>query len=343
MNYPNSQWYAIAWDREISKRPLARRVCDLDVVLFRKGDGTIAALADRCWHRGAPLSMGRVIGNGQIQCPYHGLTYDADGRCSRIPGQSRIPSAASVPAYQTTRQFGLVWIWIGDSTSAADGAVPDLHWNDDPGWTGDGGYLRVACDYRLLIDNLMDLTHETIASSASIRDEKLQTAPIDVTATHDEVVVQRVVFDHQPAPFWKRAIVNEFNSEANCDRWQIIRYHPPTTITVDVGVAITGTGGPGGARDRAVSGFVLNALTPETATSTHHFWSFVRDFDLENRGLTRETQQAIGAVFAEDAALLERQQINAARAPIDHSTSLELDRGPEYARRLLARRMAEQA
>jgi len=86
-------WYIAAWADEIGgEQPLARRICNEPIVLFRDSTGRAAALADRCCHRAAPLHMGTVVKEG-IQCGYHGLVIDGYGRCVRIPGQRLIPEA----------------------------------------------------------------------------------------------------------------------------------------------------------------------------------------------------------------------------------------------------------
>ena len=81
-------WYIGAWADEIGGEPLARRICGEPIVLFRDRQGSAAALADRCCHRAAPLSMGTIVEDG-IQCGYHGLIFDAAGTASISPGKSR--------------------------------------------------------------------------------------------------------------------------------------------------------------------------------------------------------------------------------------------------------------
>ena len=88
-------WYVAAWDR---MRSAARTCCgrtllDIPVVLYRREDGAPVALEDRCCHRHAPLSKGKLKGDN-VECPYHGLLYDPSGRCIRVPGQTAIPPNA---------------------------------------------------------------------------------------------------------------------------------------------------------------------------------------------------------------------------------------------------------
>ena len=98
MAFLENCWYAAAWDDEIGESPLARRILDRPVVLFRGEDGRAAALADRCIHRHAPLSHGRVE-DGGIRCGYHGLLFAKDGTCIEVPGQTRVPPGARVESY----------------------------------------------------------------------------------------------------------------------------------------------------------------------------------------------------------------------------------------------------
>src|SRR5882724_6184743 len=92
-------WYIAAWADELGQTPLARRICDEPVVLFRDQAGRAAALVDRCCHRAAPLSRGVLVPQG-IQCGYHGLTFDGDGRCVAVPGQGNISDKARVRSYK---------------------------------------------------------------------------------------------------------------------------------------------------------------------------------------------------------------------------------------------------
>lgn len=335
--FVQNQWYVAAWDHEVGRTPLARTVCDEPVVLYKKIDGDVVALADRCWHRMAPLSMGRVLDTDEIQCPYHGLRFRADGRCTRIPSQDRIPKNACVRAYPVVVRHRFVWVWIGDTESADAASIPDLHWNDEPGWIGEGGTIALKANYKLLVDNLMDLTHETYVHASSIGDEFLPSAPIKTRVDDGTVVVERFVEDHQPAPFWKHAIRNAHGTEANCDRWQVIRMTPPSTIVIDVGVAVAGTGGLDGNREQAVNGMVLNAITPETESSTRYFWNFVRNFDLANRSLTNELQATVAGVFAEDEEMLEGQQRAIDAMPAYRLANLNIDAGSVRARQLIER------
>jgi vanillate O-demethylase monooxygenase subunit len=82
-------------------------------VVFRGAGGVISALEDRCVHRLAPLSLGRVEGDA-LRCMYHGLLYDPNGKVTQIPGQTMIPGRACVRHYAVAEQSGWIWVWMGE-------------------------------------------------------------------------------------------------------------------------------------------------------------------------------------------------------------------------------------
>ena len=74
-------WYIAAWSEDVADKPFPRRICNEAIVFFRdKHSGKIAALADMCCHRGAPLSLGTVVEEG-LECGYHGVVHDCSGKC----------------------------------------------------------------------------------------------------------------------------------------------------------------------------------------------------------------------------------------------------------------------
>lgn len=328
--FVRNRWYAAAWSHEVGRSLLARTLCGEPVVMYRCEDGTAAALLDRCWHRAAPLSLGRLDGD-QVICGYHGLAYDPAGRCVGMPHQDQVPPKACVKTFPTVEKHRLLWVWIGEQERADAALVPDLHWNDDPGWVGEGGTKYIRADYRLLLDNLLDLTHETFVHSTSIGDEHLPGAPIETERHGETVTVTRWIRDHEPAPFWKNALARP----GNCDRWQIVRFEAPSTISIDVGVAPAGTGAPEGDRSQGVNGMVINAITPETPETTWYFWNFVRSFRIDDAQVTDDIQRSIDAIFDEDAVMLAAQQRTIEQTAGMRLASLAIDAGGRLARGIL--------
>src|SRR3712207_6900920 len=110
--FPLNAWYAAAWSHEIKHELAARTVCNKDMVLYRRSGGEVAALEDACWHRLLPLSMGHLKGH-EVVCGYHGLVFNAAGRCTYMPAQKTINPSACVRAYPVAERHRLVWIWAG--------------------------------------------------------------------------------------------------------------------------------------------------------------------------------------------------------------------------------------
>ena len=130
-------WYVAAWSEEVGRKPLQRWLLNEPLAMWRRRDGTPAALADRCPHRGAPLSNGRIVGD-DIECGYHGLSFCGDGGCTAVPGAGTLPAGLSTRAYPVVERWGRIFIWMGDPALADEAKIPDYHWKDDPGWAGRG-------------------------------------------------------------------------------------------------------------------------------------------------------------------------------------------------------------
>ena len=254
-------WYVAAKDQEIGRKPFGRIILGEPVVFFRSEDGTPIALEDRCPHRRLPLSMGKLVGDDVLQCHYHGLRFDRTGACVRVPGQDAIPATAKVKTYPVVERYKWLWIWMGDPALADPAQIVDYHWLDDPNWGAKTDYLHAECNWQLVNDNLLDLTHLAFVHETTIGNMALvEHAAVRVQRTPQGVQVTRWIID-QPAP---PTFVKVGGFTGNVDRWQIIDYMPPSFIRLDVGATPTGTGAPEGRRVGGIQMRNLNAMTPET-------------------------------------------------------------------------------
>lgn len=157
--YVRDAWYMAGWDKDIaSAAPYAQSILGEPIVLYRKPDGGIVALEDRCVHRLAPLSMGRCEG-ANLRCMYHGLLFDPTGACIAIPGQDIVPSTARVRAYPAIEKDSGVWVWMGDPAAADEALIPPFVGYHDPAWAMEPGRLDYAAPAKLIHDNLLDLSH----------------------------------------------------------------------------------------------------------------------------------------------------------------------------------------
>lgn len=331
--FVRNRWYVAGWDSEIDRKPLARTICGEPIVLYRRLDRSIVALQDACPHRLLPLSLGIKEGDN-LRCRYHGLLVDGDGRCLQMPIKGDTPPAnLRVPTYPTVERHRFVWVWIGDPARADPALVPNLWPCEAPGWVFDGGYYRIGCDYRLLIDNLMDLTHETYVHQGSIGQPELLEAPIDTRVEGDRVFVTRWMPDIDAPPFWRDAL----KKEGPVHRWQICEFVEPSSVIIDVGVAPADSGATIADHDQGVRGFVIDSMTPESATSCHYFWGMARNFDIADQGFTARFKAQQARVFAEDLEILEAQQRSIEALPGQRLRVFNIDAGGVHARAVIDR------
>ena len=337
-SYPLNAWYAVSWDYEIAKgRMLPRTICEKPLIFYRKLSGQAVAMDDACWHRLAPLSKGTLRGD-IVVCPYHGLEFEPGGRCVHMPSQETINPSACVRTYPLVEAHRLAWIWMGDPAKADLALVPDLHWNDDPEWAGDGGTLHLKCNYLLAVDNLMDLTHETFVHAGSIGNEAVAEAPFDVNHSDGYVRVTRWMMDAEPPGFWGAQLADHTAHKGNVDRWQIIHFHAPSTITLDVGVTAAGKD-----RTEGVGARINFAITPETEGTTHYFWTGMRDFDLQSQSRTNVWRTGVVMIFAQDEAILDAQQRAIEANPDKVFYDLNIDAGGAWARRKITQMIEAEA
>ncbi|MBL8376689.1 MAG: aromatic ring-hydroxylating dioxygenase subunit alpha [Burkholderiales bacterium] len=340
--FVRNAWYVACTSDEVAERPLGRRICGEALVLFRDGAGRVAAMEDFCPHRGAPLSMGKVSG-GRLVCGYHGLEMGADGRTAAMPCQ-RVHAFPAIRAYPVLERHGFIWIWPGDPARADAALMPVLPWGDNPAWAYGGGMFHVGCDYRLMIDNLMDLTHETYVHADSIGQKEIDESPPRTTLEGEHVVTARHMQDVPAPPFWRAALRGAgLADDVPVDRWQVCRFSLPSHVMIEVGVAHAGLGGIGAPDERKASSIVVDFLTPESETSMWYFWGMARRFRPEDAALTETIRAGQQRIFSEDLAMLEAQQRNLAAQPARRLLKLNIDAGGVQSRRLIDRAIAEEA
>lgn len=338
MSWIENAWYVAAWDKEVDRAPLARTICGRPVVLYRKLDGVVVAMRDACPHRLLPLSMGMREGDS-LRCLYHGLKLGPDGVAEEMPLKSDpVNRSVCAETFTVVEKYRFVWIWIGDKAAADPALIPDLWPCAATGWAFEGDYYPVRCDYRLLIDNLMDLTHETHVHVGSIGQPELLETPIDTRVEGDKVFVTRWMTGVDAPPFWRGAL----KKDGPVDRWQICEFLLPSAVIIDVGVAPVGAGASIERHDQGVRGFVIDVMTPENEWSTHYFWGMARNFATDDAGFGARFKTQQGGVFMEDVAVLEAQQRSIAANPHLKLRAYSIDEGGVRARQIIERKRREQ-
>ncbi len=340
--FPKNAWYVACSQAEITDKPLGRTICGERLVFFRGPDRQVAALEDWCPHRGAPLSLGQVI-DGKLVCGYHGLEMGCDGKTIAMPGQ-RVRGFAPIRSIPVAEVAGFVWVWPGDPALARRDLLPELPWADNPDWAYGGGLYHIQANYQLMIDNLMDLTHETYVHSTSIGQKEIDQTPCTTRTEGDHVYTSRFMNGIEPPPFWKMALkMNDLPTDQLVDRWQICHFAPPSHVFIEVGVALLGQGGKDAPADKKAATTVVDFITPETETTMWYFWGMARRFKPRDEGLTAQIREGQGRIFAEDQEMLELQQRNLSTYPGRKLLALNIDAGGVAARRVIERMVAEEA
>jgi len=337
-------WYVACTEAELESlgnKPLGRTICNEKMVFFKGPDGHIAAVEDFCPHRGAPLSLGKVC-EGKLVCGYHGLEMGCEGKTVHMPGQ-RVRGFPAIKAFAVAQRYGFVWVWPGDQTKADQALLPQFEFFDNPAWAYGGGLYHVKADYRLMIDNLMDLTHETYVHATSIGQPEIDETPCTTTVEGEQVILQRHMSGIQAPPFWQMAMsANGLDPQVKVDRWQICRFTPPSHIMIDVGVSLAGHGGFHAPPEVKAYGVVVDFITPETETSHWYHWGMARQFKPHDAELTNKIREGQGKIFNEDMEMLQLQQANISQWPERKLLLLNIDSGGVQSRRIIDRLLAQE-
>ena len=277
MEFLRDIWYMAGWDDEISQKPILRKIADEPIVLYRTDDGGVVALADTCPHRFAPLNLGTVV-EDTIQCPYHGLRFDASGACVHNPhGDGRIPAAARVKSYPVVERDTIIWLWIGDAARQDPSRIKDysiLNQHDRFTYTF-GGTLTMNTRYDLIIDNLMDLSHAAYLHLKTLGTEAVVRGHTKVYTDGTTVHSNRMCPNGLPIPLMPLA--GACKPDDYVDFWADIEWSPPANLYLETGIVPAGQPRD----DKAKLMPSVQILTPQSENVTTYFiklfWNFNRE------------------------------------------------------------------
>ncbi len=157
-----SLFHPVAQSDDLGGRPLAALLMGERLVLWRDAGGTVHAAADRCPHRGAALSMGRVEGD-TLECAYHGWRFDGSGRCVAVPALPDFvpPAEHRACMYSARVAYGLIWVALrADVPDASPGLLPVFAAEDDARLRKvNCGPYDVATSGPRIIENFLDMSH----------------------------------------------------------------------------------------------------------------------------------------------------------------------------------------
>ena len=335
-------WYVAAWSHELEAGKIAARtIVDQPLALYRKGDGAVVAFEDRCCHRFAPLSLGRLE-QDNLRCMYHGLKFAPDGRCIEIPGQPLIPQSAFVRCYPTVERGSWVWIWMGEADKADASQIPSSISLTDPGYVLKASHLDYVADYLLIDDNLLDLSHLSFAHEKTLgldmpqwADERPRMTPLD-----RGLRFERWLRNHPPRGFMKKL-------GERVDIWTTYDFLFP-------GIFLQRTNFyPVGSAERFKDGqprepplFLRiddQAVTPIGARGSRYFYAAgARSSDIDP-GRVERLFATTETAFNEDKSIIEAQQKLIDLEPARRMLPTSLDAGPTQFRRLVDRLIEAEA
>jgi vanillate O-demethylase monooxygenase subunit len=277
----------VAHSHEVTGKPLAIRLLDERVVVYRLSDGSVVAARDICYHRGVPLSLGHVEGD-EIVCRYHGLRYDRSGRCTCIPAHpgGAISPRLRLDVYQAQEKYGLVWVRLVDNGPQES---PELvEWNDPD-------YLQVQLDSVDIkaaagrqVEGFLDVSHFAFVHKESFGEPDNPVVPdYKVTNTERGFVSDYISTVSNYAHGYKHLAPPDF-------QWQR-RFEVFLPFTAKLTVTFPGSG----------KLHILNAASPVSARKTRLFVPLCRNFDKD--APIEQTLDFNYQVFAEDIEIVETQ------------------------------------
>ncbi len=332
-----NSWYVAALDDElIDGKLLSRTLLGEHVLIYRGESGAVVALNDRCPHRGALLSKGRLEGDG-VRCMYHGIKYDGSGKCVQIPGQDMIPPKLRVRSYPVVERSRFIWIWMGDPGKANPDEIVDLPYLGDPNWKGIPAYLHYDANYLLIVDNLSDFSHLAFVHTKTLggsEEYAFVTKPTVVERLDRGFRVERWHKNSDAPPFHKKVIRDK---NAKVDRRNIATMLIPGIFTMETLFTPAGQGVQTGTMANSKEYRNCQFMTPETEQTTHFFWSYLNNFEGEDSTVSRSLLSSLIEGFLEDKEIIEQQQKTLEEDPGFQMLGILADAPLAHFRRVLAK------
>jgi len=223
----NSYWYIACESRELTNKPLATILMEKPLVLFRAAKGKIGAIEDRCAHRNAPLSRGRIV-NNCLQCPYHGWSYGIDGKATEIPAFPEghpIPSNLFVKSYRALEMDGYIWVCLAEEP-ATEKPLP-FPYLGETGWTSFQMKTRFSGRVETCLENFLDCPHATFVHRFWFRTPSNKKVKAIVTSLSDGAVAEYLEEPRNNSVVW-RLLSREKSQLKHTDR-----FIAPATSRVD--------------------------------------------------------------------------------------------------------------
>ncbi|GAA1132915.1 Rieske 2Fe-2S domain-containing protein [Nocardioides aquiterrae] len=336
MGIPRHAWYPVAASEGIGRSPIARRLVEVPLVLYRSTTGEPVALEDRCAHRPVRLSDG-VLDGDLIRSTYTGFTYDPTGRCVSVPTQEQVPYGAAVRSFPARDDGSFVWVWIGEAGLAALRTPPDTSVLRTDGWTTFGGALDTAAGIGLLYDNFCDITH-VVQLDQAIAPPALTTGPpppLEVEVSETSVRFWRR-FDAAPLAPWNAQVL-DLPEDAEHEQVEEGEFVGPGYWVDRWTVEVKGHGDHDGQHTLVFS----HALTPVSEKRTRHIWRVSRNF-AGSAAAEGTLKPLFEAYYARVGEVLEQMQTILDEEGPRPEVAVAADAAVTHVRRIMQRMVAEE-
>ena len=199
-------WYPVHYVEDLDKsKPTPFTLLGRDIVIWwDQKASSWSVLEDKCPHRLAPLSEGRIAEDGLLECPYHGWAFSGDGSCDRIPQQvegrtaenSQRACAASLP---TTERQGLLFVYPGKSENAFKTKVPivELLEESPDEWVCLNTFRDLPYDALTLLENVLDASHVSYTHHGSVGN-RANASPVELEVVESGKQGFRGVWEEGP-------------------------------------------------------------------------------------------------------------------------------------------------
>lgn len=301
-------WYIVAASKDVGARPKPFVLNGLPIVTFRDSNGQSVSLLDRCAHRNAPLSAGRVIA-GNIQCHYHGWEFDGAGACKTVPGLCGEPDhpARRVPSFACRDSQG--WVWVYSEPDVDPESEPyDIPCADQPGYLTIREHLEMPGPLDAVAENALDVPHTAFVHAGLFR-KNADRKPIEVVIRAlDGGVEAQFIGEERPKGLVGRLLAPQGGEVFHWDRFLL-----PCIAQVEYRLS-----------DRSHI-ITTAALTPRTPTVTDIFATVAVKVPVPNAILRGIFKPVAMRILRQDIEILRRQTEQVKRFGGEEFASTEID------------------
>lgn len=319
-------WYMVGWATDFAADAIVPfTVMDEPLAIYRKTDGTLAALEDRCPHRLVPLTVGRKEGD-ELRCMYHGLKFAADGRCTEIPGQERISAKVCVRSYPIEERHGAAWVWMGDAQAADVSLIPPIIGPDNPEWAMVCASFDIDANAEMIADNLLDLSHAPFVHESTFGASNLKSLKLmkESESKRGMSILDRGV---QADRWHSGRQSNPYFGEVPSDDRVVSTFLVPGVFILTIhsyAPGVQARNGEGDTTETPIFARCTNQMiTPVSATRSKFFYNFgpwAKATDLATHCFNIADE-----AFQEDKAIIESQQDLIDRSPGRKMIMLAMD------------------